>query len=87
MALALKKKKEQEESSAAPQPTVRVKSEITSPSIDQLDPSSAHPPDEERGRSFAKGKGKVQVIGFDGTNQDGTEDDEYVITSSASCSS
>ncbi|KAG8213666.1 hypothetical protein J3R82DRAFT_10361 [Butyriboletus roseoflavus] len=34
------------------------------------------PHTEERGRPFAKGKTKVQVIGFDGTNQDGVEDDD-----------
>ena len=78
MSLALKKKKEQEETPAAP---VRVKSENASPSISQLDPSNSLPANEERGRPFAKGKGKVQVVGFDGTNQDSTEDDEYVITS------
>ncbi|KAH0827483.1 hypothetical protein J3R83DRAFT_4178 [Lanmaoa asiatica] len=79
MALALKKKKEQEESPTPPQGSICIKSENTpsSPSLNQLDPSSR----EERGRSFAKGKTKVQVIGFDGTNQDGTEDDEYVIIS------
>lgn len=82
MALALKKKKEQEETPAAPG-SVRVKTENTSssPFLNQLDPSNTHPATEERGRPFAKGKGKVQVIGFDGTNQDGTEDDEYVLTS------
>ena len=86
MALALKRKKEQEDTLAAPQGSVRVKSEntLSSPSLHQLDPPSSEPADEERGRSVAKGKGKVQVIGFDGTNQDGTEDDEYVITSRVS---
>jgi len=34
--------------------------------------------EEERGRRIDKGKGKVQVVGFDGTNQDGTEDDDVV---------
>ena len=73
MALALKKKKEQEE---YPVPDICVKTEntLSSPCLSQLD----HPPIEERGRPFAKGKAKVHVIGFDGTNQDSTEDDEYV---------
>jgi len=31
---------------------------------------------EERGRRIDKGKTKVSVVGFDGTNQDSTEDDE-----------
>ena len=82
MALALKKKKEHEDAPAACQGSVRVKFENTdpSPSITQLDLPSSEPV-EERGRPVAKGKAKVQVVGFDGTNQDGTEDDEYVITS------
>lgn len=83
MALALKKKKEQEETPSPPQSTIRIKTENTFSSLppNHLDPSCSRPPVEERGRPFAKGKTKVQVIGFDGTNQDGTEDDEYVITS------
>lgn len=81
MALALKKKKDSEDSSVPPQGSVRIKSEnLPSPSIHQLDSPTPQPATEERGRSVAKGKAKVQVIGFDGTNQDGTEDDEYVIT-------
>lgn len=81
MALALKKKKEQEDPPAPTRPDVRVKTEISlsTPALSQLDSSSSHPPFEERGRPFAKGKAKVQVIGFDGTNQDSTEDDEYVV--------
>jgi len=30
----------------------------------------------ERGRRIGKGKGKVRVVGFDGTNQDGFEEEE-----------
>ncbi|KAF8556136.1 hypothetical protein OG21DRAFT_1521326 [Imleria badia] len=78
MALALKRKKEQEDTPAALHGSVRIKSEnaLSSPSINQLEPPRSEPADEERGRSVAKGKAKVQVIGFDGTNQDGTEDDD-----------
>jgi len=36
---------------------------------------------EERGRRIDKGKAKVSVVGFDGANQDGTEDDEWVASS------
>lgn len=81
MALALKKKKEQDDAPPTPQLAVRVKTEnmTSSPSLAQLIPSNSQPPVEERGRSFMKGKTKVQVIGFDGTNQDGVEEDEYVI--------
>lgn len=81
MALALKKKKEEEE---------RIKSEeLRSPSLHEqrvmfskddgaLSPNSTDDNDQpsERGRSFGKGKARVQVVGFDGTNQDGVEDTE-----------
>ncbi|KAF8135743.1 hypothetical protein EV363DRAFT_1321497 [Boletus edulis] len=79
MSLALKKKKEQDDALAAPQGTVRIKIENTlpSPSLSQIDPPCSQPPVEERGRPVAKGKAKVQVIGFDGTSQeDSTEDDD-----------
>ncbi|KAG9316334.1 hypothetical protein JVU11DRAFT_2365 [Chiua virens] len=78
MALALKKKKEPDEYVTVPQSAVSVKSEYTlsSPIINDRDHLNSLPVDEERGRSVAKGKAKVQVIGFDGTNQDGTEDDD-----------
>lgn len=33
---------------------------------------------DERGRRIDKGTTRVRVVGFDGTNQDGHEDDEYV---------
>lgn len=77
MALALKKKKEDEE---------RVKIEQTGEdtpllSTAEMPGSSSRPAEEaaddnERGRS--KGKTKVRVVGFDGTNQDGIEDTECV---------
>ncbi|KAG1751509.1 uncharacterized protein EDB91DRAFT_1234857 [Suillus paluster] len=70
MALALKKKKEEEEAANA---KTDVKSETTSTPIPDPPPS-----EEERGRRIDKGKGKVQVVGFDGTNQDGAEDDDIV---------
>lgn len=67
MALALKKKKEEEEAANA---NSDIKSEVV--------PTPIPDPDEERGRRIDKGKAKVQVIGFDGTNQDGAEDDDVV---------
>ncbi|KAG1816135.1 uncharacterized protein BJ212DRAFT_1568725 [Suillus subaureus] len=67
MALALKKKKEEEEAANA-------NSDIKSEAV----PTPIPDPDEERGRRIDKGKAKVQVIGFDGTNQDGVEDDDVV---------
>jgi hypothetical protein len=42
-------------------------------------PAPTQSDEEERGRRIDKGKGKVQVVGFDGTNQDGAEDDELVL--------
>lgn len=40
---------------------------------EKLDPKS-----DERGRRIDKGKAKVRVVGFDGTNQDGVEEQESV---------
>ena len=86
MALALKKKKEDEERVKAEERLPEIKQEKLAESIDvtpQLS-SSGRPPgsaaeeqeDAERGRS--KGKARVKVVGFDGTNQDGVEDTECV---------
>lgn len=66
MALALKKKREEED--AANKTDIKSEAAVT-PIPD---------PDEERGRRIDKGKAKVQVVGFDGTNQDGGEDDDVV---------
>ncbi|KAI6125778.1 hypothetical protein EV401DRAFT_1855654 [Pisolithus croceorrhizus] len=80
MALELRKKKDEEEEGNQADVTekrVRIKDEATTPpaSTSMTEPSSSHI-GEERGRSIAKGKGKVRVVGFDGTNQDGTEDED-----------
>jgi len=72
MALALKKKKEEEDAANATSNT-EIKSEAGATPL-LTDPRD----EEERGRRIDKGKGKVQVVGFDGTNQDGAEDDELV---------
>lgn len=77
MALALRKKREEEEEGKlvdASTDTVKIKDEVSTPST--LTPPSETVSGEERGRTIAKNKGKVRVVGFDGTNQDGTEDDE-----------
>lgn len=77
MALALRKKREEEEGGKlvdASTDTVKIKDEVSTPST--LTPPSETISGEERGRTIAKNKGKVRVVGFDGTNQDGTEDDE-----------
>lgn len=82
MALALKKRKEDEEArlgkekqeAAIPE----VKSELAQRqtlSDAELVPSTDS---DERGRRIDKGKAKVRVVGFDGTNQDGSEEQESV---------
>lgn len=83
MALALKKKKEDEELKAIP----NVVEHRSSPIIPKEEPTElTHYPSQsfkskdhnERGR----GRDKVRVVGFDGTNQDGQdgpEDEEYVV--------
>jgi len=68
MALALKKKKEEEDAAKA-----EIKTEAAATPVPDA-PAS----EEERGRRIDKGKAKVQVVGFDGTNQDGAEDDDLV---------
>jgi GATA-binding protein len=80
MALALKKKKDEDE--------VRVSEKLSNPrytneQVQQLsvtsEPLSTADTKEavkERGRRIGKTNGKVRVVGFDGTNQDGVEDEE-----------
>ncbi|TFK74046.1 hypothetical protein BDN72DRAFT_956115 [Pluteus cervinus] len=81
MALALKKKKEDEARAVT-----EVKKENQSPAAEALDVTNEHTPNldqgklpDERGRRIDKGKAKVRVVGFDGTNQDGFEDDDDVV--------
>jgi GATA-binding protein len=69
MALALKKKKEEEEARLGdvapdPNPSLPIKSEESTRESD------------ERGRRIDKGKARVRVVGFDGANQDGIDDEE-----------
>ena len=77
MALALKKKKDEEESVKVEQSG----EDTPLPEKIEAGGSASHSVEEagedgERGRS--KGKTKVRVVGFDGTNQDGVEDVECV---------
>ncbi|KAF8909838.1 hypothetical protein CPB85DRAFT_705335 [Mucidula mucida] len=78
MALALKKKKEDEERDKTG--LITVKPEATSPSapLSTSPPSAESQDPDERGRRIDKGKAKVRVVGFDGANQDGNEDDDDV---------
>lgn len=81
MALELRKKKDEEEEGNqvdVPEKRVRIKDEDTTPSASTSMAEPSPSGGEERGRSIAKGKGKVRVVGFDGTNQDGTEDEDVV---------
>jgi len=77
MSLALKKKKDEEEAANK----AHIKTETVSTPVSVPNQSDLPEPEEgeERGRKIDKGKGKVKVVGFDGTNQDGAEDDELVI--------
>lgn len=90
MALALRKKKEDEEKEKERIKLEErpIKEEKPAENIQETlaaSSSSARPPgsspfaeeDSERGRS--KGKTRVKVVGFDGTNQDGVEDTECVL--------
>ncbi|KAI0341993.1 hypothetical protein BDW22DRAFT_1429505 [Trametopsis cervina] len=78
MALALKKKKEDEEkvkAEALPDDSALLKGESASSAARSPD-DETDAEDNERGRS--KGKTKVRVVGFDGTNQDGVEETDEV---------
>lgn len=75
MALALKKKKEDEERIARGEPPLNDGQE---PDCSNVDASKVKEEVEERGRPIDKGKARVQVVGFDGANQDGIDDNEYV---------
>lgn len=75
MALALKKKKEDEERIARGEPPLN---EGQEPDGSNVDVSKVKEEVEERGRPIDKGKARVQVVGFDGANQDGFDDNEYV---------
>jgi hypothetical protein len=86
MALALKKKKDDEtrlggQTGETPeQASVHVKQEPGEVVGDAVSSTTEETKGvevgEERGRRIDKGKGKVSVVGFDGANQDSTEDDE-----------
>ncbi|KAF7376133.1 Sec7-like domain belongs to guanine nucleotide exchange factors [Mycena sanguinolenta] len=83
MTMRLRKDKDKERESApstaesaldTPSPSTDA-SVKTEPGLDQ----HRVPLPDERGRRIDKGKAKVQVLGFDGLNQDGVEDDDDVI--------
>ncbi|KAG5645209.1 hypothetical protein DXG03_006727 [Asterophora parasitica] len=79
MALALKKKKEEDDEAAAKE---KENAEAESPvpeahaeSEGELEVVRAS---DERGRRIGKGKARVRVVGFDGTNQDGFDEDDAI---------
>ena len=86
MALALKKKKDDEtklggQTEEKPERfNVHIKQEPGEVVGEAVSPTTEETKGvevgEERGRRIDKGKAKVSVVGFDGANQDGTEDDE-----------
>jgi GATA-binding protein len=86
MALALKKRKEDEEARLVglgkekqEAAIAEVKSELSQRQTlteTEMVPSTDS---DERGRRIDKGKAKVRVVGFDGTNQDGSEEQESVM--------
>jgi GATA-binding protein len=86
MALALKKRKEDEEARLVglgnekqEAAITEVKSELSQRQTlteTEMVPSTDS---DERGRRIDKGKSKVRVVGFDGTNQDGSEEQESVL--------
>ncbi|KAI9509412.1 hypothetical protein F5148DRAFT_1187836 [Russula earlei] len=85
MALALKKKKDDEmkqegQAGEPEQGGVQVKKEPEGDgAVPTTEDNEAVDLGEERGRRIDKGKAKVSVIGFDGANQDSTEDDDEIV--------
>ena len=73
MALALKKKRDEE---ARMEQISSVSAHQPSQAPEAPPPASSVRDSDERGRRIDKGKTQVRVVGFDGTNQDGVEDEE-----------
>ena len=84
MALALKKKKEDEEKEKVREKekgseTGKERAAEAPTGGEQKAAGGASATEEtERGRTIDKGKARVQVVGFDGANQDGKDEDECV---------
>lgn len=80
MALALKKKKEDEENRSTAHHKVKFAKPTEAAKEAANEPQHSDPKaSDERGRRIDKGKAKVRVVGFDGTNQDGPQaEDEWV---------
>lgn len=84
MALALKKKKEEEEEASKGNRATITPASAPNPETTQSDTleidsdkrDSAMRNSDERGRRIDKGKAKIRVVGFEGTNQDGFEEPE-----------
>jgi len=86
MALALKKRKDSDDETKQGvragelgQDEVQVKKEpgeVVDGAVSPITEIKGVEVGEERGRRIDKGKTKVSVVGFDGANQDCTEDDE-----------
>ncbi|KAG5652351.1 hypothetical protein H0H81_005328 [Sphagnurus paluster] len=88
MALALKKKKEEDDEAAAREKEkesgtvglgrAEAKSEPPSRQNPPEGEAEAERTSDERGRRIDKGKARVRVVGFDGTNQDGFDEPDVV---------
>jgi GATA-binding protein, other eukaryote len=80
MALALKKKRDEEakleEARLEQIADVVVKQSDSPPESLPSTLARSRFDGDDRGRRTDKGKAKVRVVGFDGTNQDGVEDEE-----------
>ncbi|KAI0769773.1 hypothetical protein BD413DRAFT_604874 [Trametes elegans] len=82
MALALKKKKEDEEKERerererGKEPGKERESEAPSGEDQKSSEGATGAEETERGRTIDKGKARVQVVGFDGENQDGKDEND-----------
>ncbi|CDO69361.1 hypothetical protein BN946_scf184961.g3 [Trametes cinnabarina] len=78
MALALKKKKEGEEREKEREVGRAGDAEAPRASDQKTPEGTATTAETERGRPIDKGKARVQVVGFDGANQDGKDENDEV---------
>ncbi|KAJ8481988.1 hypothetical protein ONZ45_g15115 [Pleurotus djamor] len=78
MALTMRKKKEEEYALRFPtDSSLLPPNHLSNPLLSHSsDPTADDREPDERGRRIDKGKARVRVVGFDGTNQDGHEDED-----------
>ncbi|KAJ7084373.1 hypothetical protein B0H15DRAFT_848871 [Mycena belliarum] len=75
--MTMKLRKDKDREAAALDSATDTPSPSTDASV-KTEPGLERPTPDERGRRIDKGKAKVQVVGFDGLNQDDADDDDLI---------